>query len=193
MSGLLKRLRSLFKPSEAPDQKEENSNDEVSINNDDLSVTKTNEIMAKKTVITKVLDVNTSDAIVEFPQNRTLLVEQLTDTPPSKAEMEKDFTNLQDVLDHYQPRIKNFEYEDATGKTVKEDIAFHELKDFEPDSIVKNSQFLSDLRMSMESYEKLEQQLRRNKALREALADEGSKEALISTLQALLAELQQSK
>ena len=34
--------------------------------------------MARKTVITKVLPVNTSEAIIEFPQNRTLIVEQLT-------------------------------------------------------------------------------------------------------------------
>ncbi len=149
--------------------------------------------MAKKTVITKVLDVNTSDAIVEFPQNRTLMVEQLTDTPPSKAEIQKDFACLQDLFDHYQPNIKNLEYEDLQGKTVKEDLAFRELKDFEPDSVIKNSQFLSDLKMTRDSYDKVEQQLMRNKALRDALSNEESRQNLVKSLQALLAELQQNK
>ena len=149
--------------------------------------------MARKTVITKVLDVNTSDAIVEFPQNRTLMVEQLTDTAPTKAEMQKDFSCLQDIFDHYQPNIKGVEFEDMEGKPVKEDLAFRELRDFDPESLLKNSGFLNDLKLTKESYEKIEQQLIKNKALREALNNEESRQSLVASLQALLAELQQSK
>jgi predicted component of type VI protein secretion system len=150
------------------------------------------EEMAKKTVITKVLEVNTNDAIIEFPQNRTLMIEQLTDTSPAKAEMQRDFSTLQDIFEHYRPSIKNIELENVGGKEVKEDLAFNELKDFEPDSILKNSQFLSSLKMTKDSYDKIEQQLVRNKALREALNDSDTRKNLISSLQSLLAELQQN-
>ena len=38
----------------------------------------------KKTVISKVLDAEVVDGIIEFPQNKTLYVEQFTDMAPVK-------------------------------------------------------------------------------------------------------------
>ena len=40
--------------------------------------------MAKKTVISKVLDAEAVDGIIEFPQNKTLYVDQFTDMAPVK-------------------------------------------------------------------------------------------------------------
>ena len=47
--------------------------------------------MARKTVITKVLDVDAQDGIIEFPQNRTLYADQFTDeaTTTAKASSRK--------------------------------------------------------------------------------------------------------
>ena len=42
--------------------------------------------MARKTVITKVLDVDAQDGIIEFPQNRTLYADQFTDEGPYSDE-----------------------------------------------------------------------------------------------------------
>ena len=43
------------------------------------TTTNIKKIMAKKTVITKVLDADAQDGIIEFPQNRTLYADQFTD------------------------------------------------------------------------------------------------------------------
>lgn len=148
--------------------------------------------MAKKTVITRVLEVETSDAIIEFPQNRTLLVEQLTDEPPAKAEVVKGLRTMEDVFRHYKPNVK-LEFEDPNGQSKKETLHFNELSDFEKDGLMKNSEFLKDLGTEKENYLKIEKQLRANKVLREAISDAESKASLISSLQALLKELQENK
>jgi hypothetical protein len=148
--------------------------------------------MAKKTVITRVLEVETSDAIIEFPQNRTLLVEQLTDEPPAKAEVVKGLRTMEDVFRHYKPNVK-LEFEDPTGQSKKETLHFNELRDFEKDGLMKNSEFLKDMGTEKENYLKIEKQLRANKVLREAISDSDSKASLINSLQALLKELQDVK
>lgn len=165
---------------------ENNSNFSVDYNNENLSS------MAKKTVITRVLEVETSDAIVEFPQNRTLLVEQLTDEPPAKAEVVKGLRTMEDVFRHYKPNVK-LEFEDPGGQSKKETIQFNELRDFEKDGLMKNSEFLKSLGNEKENYLKIEKQLRANKVLRDAISDPESKASLISSLQALLKELQETK
>jgi hypothetical protein len=164
-------------------------------NNHNLYGTNNNENelgMAKKTVITRVLEVETSDAIVEFPQNRTLLVEQLTEEPPAKAEIVKGLRTMEDVFKHYKPSVK-LEFEDASGQSKKETVHFNEVRDFEKDGLMKNSEFLKGLGAEKENYLKIEKQLRANKVLREAISDSESKASLINSLQALLKELQDAK
>lgn len=46
--------------------------------------------MAKKTVITKVLDTDAQDGIIEFPQNRTLYVDQFTSKAPTRTTTGRD-------------------------------------------------------------------------------------------------------
>ena len=47
--------------------------------------------MARKTVITKVLDVDAKDGIIEFPQNKTLYADQFTDEAPQSDEDREGF------------------------------------------------------------------------------------------------------
>ncbi len=149
--------------------------------------------MAKKTVITKVMDVETSDAIVEFPQNRTLLVEQFTDKAPSKAEIIKGLRNTADLFEHFKPGIKDMEFEGPEGESKREDLVFKNLRDFEKDGLMQNSEFLNDLGQKIENYKKIEKQLKTNKMLRDAITDTDSRQALIHSLQAILKELQDAK
>jgi hypothetical protein len=148
--------------------------------------------MAKKTVITRVLEVETSEAIVEFPQNRALVVEQLTDDPPAKAEIIKNLRTMEDVFVHFKPNV-NVEFEDLQGQTKKENLSFNELRDFELEGMIKKSDFLKELGLLKDSYEKIEKQLRTNKVLRDAVSDSESRNALIQSMQALLKELKDSK
>ncbi len=149
--------------------------------------------MAKKTVITKVMDVETSDAIVEFPQNRTLLVEQFTDKAPAKAEIVKGLRNTADLFEHFKPNIKDMEFESPDGESKREDLFFRSLRDFEKDGLMQNSEFLNDLGQKIANYNKVEKQLKTNKMLRNAIADPDSRQALINSLQAILKELQDAK
>ena len=47
--------------------------------------------MARKTVISKVLDADAQDGIIEFPQNRTLYADQFTDEAPNTDEDREGF------------------------------------------------------------------------------------------------------
>jgi hypothetical protein len=148
--------------------------------------------MAKKTVITRVLDVETSDAIVEFPQNRTLLAEQLTDEAPVKPEIVKDLRTMEDIFDYFKPNVK-LEFEDPDGQTKKENLLFSNLRDFDKEGLMKNSAFLNDLGLQRESYLKIEKQLRTNKVLRDAVSNPMAKTAVIQALQAILKELKDAE
>ena len=193
MSGyinIIRRIGKIFqKKKNQHTENQHTENQKIDNSTEILTINKTENSMAKKTVITKVLDVNTSDAIIEFPQNRTLMVEQLTDSAPTKAEFKNEFSSMQDVFDNYKPNA-DVEFEDAQGRTVKENLAFNELKDFETEQLLKNSPFLQSLKLDRDAYEKIALQLMKNKPLKEALMSEDSKENLVKALQALLAELQ---
>jgi hypothetical protein len=177
------------------DRKNEKVTENEQKNSDEYEFNKSTKIsigMAKKTVITKVLDVETSDAIIEFPQNRTLLAEQLTDEAPVKPEIVKGLRTMDDIFNHYKPNIKT-EFEDPDGQTRKENLHFSNLRDFEKDGLMKNSAFLKELGLKRDSYTKIEKQLRTNKVLRDAISNPESKIALIKSLQALLKELKDAE
>lgn len=146
--------------------------------------------MAKKTIIAKVLDVEAQDGIIEFPQNRTLYVEQLTDKAPIRPEGVFEPETLAEVFDHYQPEKKNVEMLDREGRSVKENFRFGALKDFDDKGLVEQSNFLKNQKATIESYNLIEQQLLRNKLLRKAFEDEDARKNLVAALQALLSELQ---
>lgn len=146
--------------------------------------------MAKKTIIAKVLDVEAQDGIIEFPQNRTLYVEQLTDKAPIKPSGVFEPEMLEEVFDHYKPEKKNVEMLDREGRSVKENFRFGALKDFDDKGLIEQSEFLKNQKMMIESYNQIEQQLLRNKLLRKAFEDEEARKNLVTALQALLSELQ---
>lgn len=148
--------------------------------------------MAKKTVITRVMEVESNESLIEFPQNRSLLIEQLTDDPPPKAEIIKGLRNMDDVFNQFKPSVK-MDFEGMGGETRKETLEFKEMRDFELEGLMKNADFLKQLGLLKENYTQIEKQLRTNKVLRDALSNADSRMALIQSLQALLKELQDAK
>ncbi len=60
--------------------------------------------MAKKTVITEVQDVEVMESVLEFPQNRAFLTEQLTAEDPSKPEIVNGLKTVDDVFEHYKAK-----------------------------------------------------------------------------------------
>ena len=151
--------------------------------------------MARKTVITKVLDANAQDGIIEFPQNRTLYADQFTDEPPVTDEEREGFKpkNMKDVFEHYQPKKEGVALETEEGGAVYEDFAFKSIKDFEDEQLIEQSELLGKEKSKIDAYNSVIRQLEKNKTLRNALKDAKAKGDLKNALAALLAELEDTE
>ena len=145
--------------------------------------------MAKKTVITEVQDVEVMESVLEFPQNRAFLTEQLTAEDPSKPEIVNGLKTVDDVFEHYKPKV-NVDFQDSEGVTKKETLAFNNVGDFGVKGIVAQSDFLKALNIQKEEYQKIIKQLKSNKQLKQVLGDIESKQALLNAIHALLKELE---
>ena len=148
--------------------------------------------MARKTVISKVLDVEAQDGIIEFPQNRALYADQFTDEAPQSDEDREGFKakSMKDVFEHYQPSKKDVALENEEGGAVFEDFDFKSIKDFEDDALIANSAQMNGAKSKIDAYNSVIRQLEKNKGLRNALKDEAAKGNLKNALKALLAELE---
>jgi len=129
-----------------------------------------------------------NEAIQQIPQNRTLLVEKLTDNQPIKPEVVKGLKTVEDVFEHYKPEVGvDFEDEDGVGK--KETLKFNNLGDFGAKGITRQSKFLKDLNTEKDQYVKIIKQLKTNKILKAALTDADAKQALMESIRALITEI----
>ncbi|MCR4809224.1 MAG: hypothetical protein K5896_05115 [Prevotella sp.] len=148
--------------------------------------------MARKTVISKVLDVEAQDGIIEFPQNRALYADQFTDEAPQSDEDREGFKakSMKDVFEHYQPSKKDVALENEEGGAVFEDFDFKSVKDFEDDALIANSGLMSAAKGKIDAYNSVIRQLEKNKSLRNALKDDAAKGNLKNALKALLAEIE---
>lgn len=151
--------------------------------------------MAKKTVITKVLDVNAQDGVIEFPQNRTLYVDQFTDNAPNTDDEREGFRpkNLNEVFEHYRPSKEGVALETEEGGSVYEDFRFTQIKDFEDDRLIEQSELLSDKKAKIDAYNAIIRQLQKNKTLRNALKDAPSRASLLNVLKSLRAEIDEAE
>jgi len=151
--------------------------------------------MAKKTVITKVLDANAQDGVIEFPQNRTLYVDQFTDKAPTTDEEREGFKpkNLKDVFEHYQPSKEGVALETEEGGSVYEDFVFRHIKDFEDEQLIEQSGLLSDKKSKIDAYNAIIRQLQKNKPLRNALKEPATRSSLLNVLKSLKAEIEDAE
>ncbi len=151
--------------------------------------------MARKTVITKVLDANAEDGIIEFPQNRTLYADQFTDEAPNTDEDREGFKpkNMKEVFEHYQPSKEGIALETEEGGAVYENFEFKQIKDFEDEQLIAQSELLSSKKAKIDAYNSVIRQLEKNKTLRNTLKDDASKENLKNALKALLSELEDAE
>lgn len=148
--------------------------------------------MARKTVITQVQDVEVNESIIEFPQNRALITEQLTYNEPPKPDIVKGLKTVDEVFEHFKPKV-DVEFQDMEGGSKKETLAFNNLADFGVKGLTAQSSFLQDLDVQKNEYQKIIKQLKTNKLLRQAISDIESKKALLNSILALLKELEATK
>ena len=151
--------------------------------------------MARKTVISKVLDVEAQDGIIEFPQNRALYADQFTDEAPQNDEEREGFKakSMKDAFEHFQPSKKGIALENEEGGAVYEDFDFKSIKDFEDEQLIDQSALLGAAKDKIDAYNSVIRQLEKNKSLRNALKDEAARGNLKDALKALLAELEEAE
>jgi len=133
-----------------------------------------------------------NEAFAEIPQNRTLLVEKLTNDPAIKPVVEKGLKTVEEVFEHYKPEVE-VEFEDMEGVGKKEKLQFSNLGDFGAKGITRQSSFLKDLDTEKDQYIKVVKQLKTNKILKTAIADPEAKQALLDSIRALLTEIEETK
>ena len=151
--------------------------------------------MARKTVISKVLDVEAQDGIIEFPQNRALYADQFTDEAPNSDDEREGFKakSMKDVFEHYQPSKKGVALENEEGGAVYEDFDFKSVKDFEDEQLIGQSALLGAAKDKIDAYNSVIRQLEKNKTLRNTLKDEAARGNLKNALKALLAEIEEAE
>lgn len=132
-----------------------------------------------------------SEAILEIPQNRTLMIEKLTAEPPIKPEIVEGLTSVDDVFNHFRPEI-DVEFEDTEGKSKEEKLSFHNLADFGTKGIIAQSSVLKDMLIQKEQYYKIIKQLKSNNLLRKALSNPDARQAILNALYAMSKEIEQA-
>jgi len=133
-----------------------------------------------------------NEAILEIPQNRTLIAQKLTANAPLRAEMAEGLTSIEHVFEHFKPEV-NVAFEDEDGGTRIESLKFKNVGDFGIKGITEQSNFLNDLKIENDQYQKIIKQLKSNKILKSALEDSEAKSALIETIESLISELNNAK
>lgn len=184
-------IKRLFKTNELPVNTaaisiQENKNEQTNILQNQKSTTMA---MFNYGVGGNEVKVDANEAIQDIQENKTLLVSKLTTDEPMSPEIVSGLKTVEDVFRHFQPQIA-VEHEAEDGQTVNEDFKFRNLGDFTPKNLTQNSNYLSNLSLEEEQYNKIIRQLRNNKVLRNILADGGSKAALIQALKAVASELE---
>lgn len=130
-------------------------------------------------------------AIAEIPENRTLYMGQFTEKPPTKPEMTYELETMEDVFAHFKPEVK-IEYQNAEGGAVNEPTSFNSVGDFNPESIVDRSAYLSELSQKAADHQVFAQRLQSNRPLQAVLQDPEKKEAYLTILKHLIEELERS-
>lgn len=133
-----------------------------------------------------------NEAFADIPQNRTLLVEKLTNDPAIKPVVQTGLKTIEEVFEHFNPNVE-VEFENAEGVGKKEMLKFHNLGDFGAKGITRQSSFLKDLDTEKDQYVKVMKQLKTNKILKTAIADPEAKQALLDAIRALLTEIDENK
>jgi hypothetical protein len=132
------------------------------------------------------------EAIKDLQENRTMIVQKLTQNPPSKPAVIDNLKSIDDVFDHFKPSAE-VKFKDKEGSNVSEELSFNSLADFGLKGLTEKSNFLRDVKMQSDAYQQILRELKGNNRLKKAIADEGGKSALIKALMAVIREIEESE
>jgi hypothetical protein len=133
-----------------------------------------------------------SEGMANIAQNRTMFVQKLTADDPPKPEAVYNLTSIDQVFDHYKPKV-DVEFENIDGSSAKEELQFSNVGDFGVNNITKQSRFLNDLNLQQDQYQKILKQVKTNKMMKSVLENPETKTAFLDALNSLIQELDNSK
>ena len=124
------------------------------------------------------------------------LIDQYTsDVEPGNPEFVEDIHNIEDAFEHFKPKV-DVTFTDENGGAVEETLHFGEIRDFEANGgkgrLVENSQYLSGVKMQIETNQKIRKSIEQNRKLREILKDAESRGEMKAMLQSMLDELNEA-
>lgn len=128
-------------------------------------------------------------SIAKIPENRTLLIADLTDRPATKPEMAYLLETMDDVFEKFKPECK-LEFEDEQGRSINEVVSYKSMADFKKDAYLEKSKFLRELNQKKKDHETFAKRLQSNRALQNVLKDQEKKAAYITLLKAMLSDLE---
>jgi hypothetical protein len=146
----------------------------------------------KYTIGGTVAETEAFEAFADIPQNRVLLAEKLTANAPVKPEIIEGLGTVEQVFEHFKPKVE-MEFETEEGTSRKEMLHFTNLADYGVKGITAQSNFLGDLTLKKEQYQKIIKQLKTNKLLKQALSNSETKKDFINALHALIKELDEAR
>jgi predicted component of type VI protein secretion system len=132
-----------------------------------------------------------TEGIADIPQNRTLVIEKLTDDPPLSPQIIPDLKNINDVFSFFKP-AKEVEFETMEGSSKTEQLHFESLGDFGKQGVIKQSTYMNELSHQCDDLQKFARQLKSNKILKTLLENKEAKASYMACVQALLDELDQT-
>lgn len=133
-----------------------------------------------------------SEAIADIANNRTLLVQKLTVNDAVKPEPIYDLKNVEEVFQHFKPNC-TVEFQTEEGQLKPEELRFNNLGDFGVKSVIDQSDFLTNINIEVDQYQKIAKQFKSNKVLKSVVENAEGKQALKDVLTALLHELNADK
>jgi hypothetical protein len=148
----------------------------------------------KENFISMAPDEQSSAKVSLIDQNKTLMIDQYTsDVEPGNPEFVEDIHNIDDAFQHFKPKV-DVTFTDEEGGAVEETLHFGEIRDFEANGgkgrLVENSEFLSGMKMKVETNQKIRKSIEQNRKLRDILKDADSKAEMKAMLQSMLDELE---
>ena len=132
------------------------------------------------------------ETFADISPNRIFLTQKFTVNPPVKPHIAHGLTNTEQVFEEFKP-VVDVEFVTEEGGVRKETLHFKNVSDFGLTGITKQSKLLNQLTLQKQGYQKITGQLKTNKTLKLALADEVSKENLILSLRALIQQLKDAE
>ncbi len=134
---------------------------------------------------------DSAEGIANIPFNRTLLAQKLTQQSPVNPEVAYGLKTVEAVFDHFKPEVE-VEMESLDGMPTKETMQFRSVADFRVKEMVAQSPFLRSLDAQYQEYTQISRRLKGHRILQTSLGNPDTKAALIETLQALIAELDEN-